>query len=1125
MAIKSDLIDIPLKGELNLSKNKLDVTNPADGGYLKNNGVLYGNILSPVYKQGTNDAFDYMDDNKNRWIVGNSALTKNNTKVMSYDYSHFEKETLALPHVESLYDEDNYISFNSNGGYTVYWEDQGYAHVDQYDSRTLWASAMYSPNTFLCVYTYASGGDTATIWVQGRIEGNNVSVTLPTSWSISDLTAPVLNIHKYTLDNVDYYVFSLISDSGSGVGAHKTINWCWTSANGVKRLNIKNEQGQHVTAKKIEKYNRSLSYFMQKYSYYGNERVDIWLKPSGSTDVKILLGVQELSSWTNASDARNVAYDSSAITWFDVNKNAEIALNLEVPNQNNPLRYSVLTTDAISSDRMVKEILWLDVEYIVENKTYTQEQIDAAVNSIQHFRFIPSISRWSYGSSPGSYSSANWAFSSAYYKNGQFAKVSTSVVSNTSQYCDAILGDGTIIQTQLPDTGEEGHYTQGLYNFTGTVESITYDGSYYNLFYTSTTHESVLLGQADTAFNYKYPYRPKEGYGSVSLGWNYYRNNIVAEGVPYIDEDGNEAKWETTLLYDSGFANSNTGVIMQAGYNAVGGINTGSLVQVGHWRVLYNNNLLAGISYSKKDDMIGTLVTDWLTVAKILNITENDVYYLNNAGNVEHIYISHTIGINKHKVVRNRYIIINTISYNNCYDLKNQQVCHWASDWNNRAFEGVVVPERLQITVSNDSFLEALSVNKTTSLASAQNANYNMTLGRGPSSAVFPPEALFNVAVPKTMIIRGQSIAPIDFYRADEGLTVVYTKSFRRNIFYKDTQLEGAYYPVSSTDASSVIYNPNIFTRFVETYNNNDMMISDGTAYPLMKYNGDVVMLALLTKGLENMQNVFVLQTLYYGIGDGKIWEIYYDNNTITNYQAIIDVRGMKYLGQLPTEALFWSPLNRSIYTFTGDAILKQLWHCNDISTVYNTFYNPATQELFISTNVGLLCVSNSYTYLLDDIFNVQNMFFYNDSFYVDGYGYSNDNPPALVEKYWKVAYEHSTNMNGSVHLATKYFGSIENQKIHINAVYVKLYNDWTSQNDKTFRIKETTITDKSTTTDYKTCAINWDPTGWGYIRYQPSYQKGSAISFDIDSDAPIVSMSVGYNVIDENAMIARNNI
>ena len=44
-------------------------------------------------------------------------------------------------------------------------------------------------------------------------------------------------------------------------------------------------------------------------------------------------------------------------------------------------------------------------------------------------------------------------------------------------------------------------------------------------------------------------------------------------------------------------------------------------------------------------------------------------------------------------------------------------------------------------------------------------------------------------------------------------------------------------------------------------------------------------------------------------------------------------------------------------------------------------------------------------------------------------------------------------------------------------------------------------------------------------MRYQPAYQKGSSISFEMLSDAPIISMSVGYNVIDENAQFARNNI
>ena len=1124
MAIKSSIIDIPLKGEINLSQNKLDVTNPADGGYLKNDGVLYGNILSPVYKQNTNQQFDYMDADKNRWIIGNTVLQKNGTNVMSYSANHLDKESLALPHVDSLYDKNNYIS-TAGEGFTVYWHDDDTAHTEAQPYLTLWASTMYAPDTYLYLYTIPSGGHSS-ILMGGRVEGNAVSRTLPSSWSVSDLTAPVINVHKYTFNDIDYYVISIITDSGSGVGAHKTKNYCWTEANGIKSLTITTNGGTQITSKNLSKYSRGLSYYMQKYSYYNDERVDIWLKPSGSSTPTMYLVVQTLDEWTYASAAQSVSFDLSKSTMYNVNQNAEKKLGIQVANQSNANRHSILTTDALSTDRLVKKILWIRVDSIVENRTYTQEEIEAATNTTQYFRFIPDIQRHSIGSSPGSYVSANWAFSSTYYKNGEFAKIDSSVISGTNQRCDAILNDGTLIQTQLPGTEDDGAYTQGLYNFTGTVQDIDlYSDNTYHLTYTARSDEAVLLGQSDTINNYKYPYKPKEGYGSVSLGWNYYRNNIVAEGTPYF-EDGEEKTWVTTLLYDSGFANSIGGVLMQAGYNEAGGIGIGSVVQAGHWRVLYNNNLLSGISYSDNNDQIGTLVTDWLTVSKILNITEDDVYYLNNAGNVEHIMVSNTATNNRHKVIRNRYIVINTISYYNCYDLKNQQSCHWASDWNNRAFEGTIVPSRLQITTYNSDFLDTLSVNAATSLASAQNANYEMTLGRGPSSAVFPPEVLLNVAVPKTHIIRGSTKEPLDFYRTDSGLVTIYVKSFKNGVFYKDTQLEGALYPVSDTASSSVMYNPNIFTEFVETYNNNDMMISDGTAYPLMKYNGNVVMLALLTKGLENMQNIFVLQTLYYGIGDGKIWEIYYDNNTITNYQAIIDVKGMRYLGQLPTEALFWSPLNRSIYSFTGDAILKQLWHCNDISTINSTFYNPATQELFISTNIGLLCVSNSYTYLLEDVLNVQSMFFYNDSFYVDGYGYNSDTPPQLVEKYWKVSYEHlSSDMSGRVHLATKYFGSIANQKIHINAVYVKLYNDWTSQNDKTFRIKETTITDKSTTTSYKTCPINWDNMGWGYVRYQPNYQKGSAISFDIDSDAPIISMSVGYNVIDENGMIGRNNI
>ena len=1112
MAIKSDLINIPLKGELNLSQNKLDVNNPAEGGYLKNNGVLYGNVLSPVYRENTNQPFDFMDKNKNRYTVGNGSLKKNGTWLFGYESNEFNKETLDLAHVDSLYDKTHYITVDATRAqvYGIFDSPIGINGV-------IFATKMINESSYIVLYKPTSSN---TIQLRGRI--NNVNITPVTTDLLTDeLTAPVLNVHKYEYNNDDYYVISLITDSGSGVGAHRTLSWCYNAtitSGSLKPMDIVNNAGSVITAKKIEKYDFQLYYYNNDYLYY-NARTQAFAfgAPRDPNGPRVVLHYQSFSSAKPSSEALQEPIDPTAPGYGTTSTTAEWSFKANGLTGSTSTICHHLTEYTIDRGWYVNGFYWVEISDpgATEWKdSYTDEEIEQAENEVIRFKLIPSQT----GSSVTPTSKTHIE-PAEYSKDYLISVMKNTIISSTGQNCDAILDDGTIIQTQQPETDENGVYAQGLYNFTGTLSSISYASDKYTLTYNSSSSEAVLLGQAETVSNNKYPYKPKEGYGQVSLGWNYYRNNIVAEGYPYTEED-EEKKYITTFLYDSGFANSNGGVLMQSGYNVSGGIGAGSVVQVGNWRVLYNNNLLAGISYSEDqlDTQIGTLVTDWLTVSKILNITENDVYYLNNAGIVEHISVSHNTDT-KYTIARDRFVVINTTSYLNCWDLKYNQSIHWASDWNNRTFEGVIVPNKLQITGTNNSFLNGLAVNSTVSMASAQNANFEMTLGRSVSSAIFPPEVLSNVALENTFIIRGKTSEPIDFYRADSGLVVIYIKSFRNNIFYKDVNLEGALYPVSDSASSSIMYNPNIFTRFVRTYNNNDMMISNDVAYPLMKYNGDIIMLALLTKGLENMQNIFVLQTLYYGIGDGKIWEIYYDNSTITNYQAIIDVNGMTYLGQLPTEALFWSPMNRSIYSFTGDAILRQLWHCNDISDIYNTFYNPATQELFISTDIGLLCVSNNYTYLLDDIYNVENMYFYDDSFYVDGH-LADD-----TEVYIKISYEYQSGMAGTVHIATKYFGSIENQKIHINAVYIKLYNDYTSDLPKVFKIRETTVTDKSTTTDWKDCNIDWDNDKWGYVRYQPKYQKGSSISFEVKSDAPIISMSVGYNPIDENAQFARNNI
>ena len=1119
MAIKSNIINQPLKGEINLSKNKLDVVAPNEGGYIKNDGVLYGNVLSPVYRKNGQTAFDYMDADKNHYTFnvssGTGHLVKNSTNIMEFNATQFKKEKVDVSNIDSLYDETHYIQVFSDRAVIKRGSEVSTLY------GTIYATKMIDDETAVVFYSNQSNEYYIRLFYKnnGSYATDYKQITLGTF----DLNAPIITSHTYTYNSNDYVAISIITDSGLSLKSHTTFLYAYDKSNpSLKSLGLYSSSGAQQTDKKIEKYLLTAQYSANDYSDNTGSSMkntqQLWFRgESTSPTLQVKLHWQNTGTKT-AAQAWATDIDTSASTEYTVNM---VGSNWDALSFKETDVWHHVDNAALAGNVNVKGFLWISLDSVIEWKEeYTQTEINNAQNEIVRFKFLPSATG-SVSNAP--YRTETLLFPDTYVKYdsnigaNSVAIEETTIISSTSQNCDAILDDGTIIQTQSPFVNDEDVFEQGLFNFTGHFSSISLVGNEYRLTYTVTLSEAILLGQASTAANHKYPYKLVGS--SVSLDNNFYRSNLVTEGYPYLDEE-EEKKDITSFLFDSGWDNYKSQVLMQAGFESTdNSFKAGSLVQIGKWRLLYNNNLLSGISYSDDETQIGTLVTDWLTVSKILYIGQNEVYYLDNRGLVQHIYIEAENDVD-YSIIRDRFIVINTISYNNCWDLKHNTSLHWASDWNDRFFEGFAVPNQLKITENNTKTLEKTEVYDIVSMASAQNANYEMT-SRNVSSAVFPPEILKNVSLVKKNILRGNTTEAIDFYRADEGLTVIYDISFKNNVFYKDVSLEGALYPLSDTSSSSILFNPNIFTKFIRTYNNNDMAISDETAYPLQKYNGDIIMLFLMTKGIESMQNIFVLQTLYYGIGDGKIWEIYYDNNTISNYQAIIDVNGMIYLGQLPTEALFWSPLNRSIYSFTGDAILKQLWHCNDISTINETFYNPATQELFISTDIGLLCISNSYTYLLEGMKDVKEMFFYDTEFYIHNVSHPQVGDPE--DEYYKVSYEWFENNDTKLNVKTKYFGSIENMKIHINAVYVRLYKD--SNDTATFKIKEHTITDKSMSTDWKQCTINWDTDGWGYVRYQPQYQKGSSISFEMESTAPIISISYGYNVLDENGMIGRNNI
>jgi hypothetical protein len=361
----------------------------------------------------------------------------------------------------------------------------------------------------------------------------------------------------------------------------------------------------------------------------------------------------------------------------------------------------------------------------------------------------------------------------------------------------------------------------------------------------------------------------------------------------------------TTLLYDSGLDK----VLVNPGYNAASFNNeNGSRTQIENWSILYNRNSLSAISYFENNDQIGTLLTDWDYLQEILDVNESSIIYKDTSSNV--VKITH-IPINgeetdvwKFKIILNRFIVINTGDFLNCFDTVKKETLHYASDYNDRILMGSPVVDYLGYTVNTrkifddtliENFIEGSAVNAAFQITNKQIVGYKGA-----------PNLYKNVFIGNNPIMsEGQEI---EVYYSPSETTAIYKYTYKNGTQYKNASLETAYF------ATSIYYSPSLFTDFIETWNLNDLVINKAshTAYPLLRYNGILFLTYLMANGLENAENVFVVQTLYYMVSDGKIWEIVYDNGQIANFTCVANVKNMKYIGCLPTMAVFWSQMDRT---------------------------------------------------------------------------------------------------------------------------------------------------------------------------------------------------------------------
>ena len=566
------------------------------------------------------------------------------------------------------------------------------------------------------------------------------------------------------------------------------------------------------------------------------------------------------------------------------------------------------------------------------------------------------------------------------------------------------------------------------------------------------------------------------------------------------------------------------GVRQGLGTNVQGSVkNTSATVG---WRMLFNNNMLSNIGCYEKKEYIGTILCDWFTINEDFcpAFNENVLYYKDNTDNLWKLEFGNNADW-EYKVIEDRYIVLNTTNYMNCYDTQTGLKRHFASDYNNRVVFGFA----FDYYTNDEEFSQQLTTPLFRGLLiTGQNANYEMTKDTITSielGAVLYERCLKDERSFPSCEFPYGAVEGIDLYRGDgDSTSATYVSSFANGLHYINTDLINPYATYPIPQDGNIRYNPNLFTQIIRSYNNKDMVISDGIAYKLLYFNNIVPVMAFyLLDGVEEVDNVFVLQTLFYGASKTRLYQMNYQNGV--SVEVVADITNMEYLGALPSQALFWSAQNRAIYSFQGNCIMHLTQYANEITGIYGKWYNPATQELFLDTNVGILVFSDLGTYCLEwseqtQSKTVSDIFFFSDRFYIN-----------LVDDTSYTYYYSYNNLEGyesnDINILTKYYGN-GLTPITVNNVYVRLYNQSVTNAKGSIVFKGHTITDIGSHTDTKEVLIGgtddpqadppevageqWDSeTDTMLVKYTPQYNRGLGFALEIQTTFPIIDIKFDY--------------
>lgn len=593
-------------------------------------------------------------------------------------------------------------------------------------------------------------------------------------------------------------------------------------------------------------------------------------------------------------------------------------------------------------------------------------------------------------------------------------------------------------------------------------------------------------------------------------------------------DENNKKHYDLFYTYDNGYDNLISGGLEGAGISVdntryvEGGtegvdiyfnnLSNSRVKKNGLWRLLYNNGYLSGLSYAK-DDSVGTIISGWNTgitdvekwAEDYLAVKENGKWWLyqNNYYNDDY------------KIFNNRYFIINTSDYYNAYDMQEEKPVHWASDWNNRIMKG-----------KTDYFLILKEVYtedpKTYYIASGENVIYNQSTDNIVSS-LFSVNTL-GYARGSDIYFLDSNNGSIDYFESDSTTPKYrYTHKSNDSNEFNNKLLVNALtvsYPLSTSNTIYYFNIPLIYN--VISGQNNSMFIVNGENISKLLNKNDGVNIITLSSSstagnIPYLQNIFIIQTMPYAIIKDHIYSIEINSGVYSNLECIVSTAGMNYLGSTTSTAYFWSPINRSIYTFTGDAILKQLSSLSKISNIYNHWYNPTTQTIYLGTDDGLYMLGSKNMYK-QQFYNVVDVLFADDKTYII------DKPNDYIT--YCIAHEYFSNSKtNKVRLNTGLYGDGSNTPYTIPRWSFKLFNS--NHFGGVFKIKSYSLSDvgkiEKREKMFNIKTSDWDKDfDYILINYAPENNKGIGLGISLESDFLISEIIAST---DNNTQQSRNNL